>query len=71
MWGLYKSIRQSFQRRKHKTQENMHELHYEFLDIGSIRDLLAHRERLYVREERFSDENKSTTENKNDKSVIL
>ena len=63
MWGLYKSIRQSFQRRKHKTQENMHELHYEFLDIGSIRDLLAHRERLYVREERFSDENKSITKN--------
>jgi len=63
MWRLYKSIRQSFQRRKHKTQENMHELQYEFLDIGSIRDLLAHRERLYVREERFSDEKKSDPKN--------
>tara|TARA_R100001510_G_scaffold31527_1_gene28153 strand:+ start:103 stop:246 length:144 start_codon:yes stop_codon:yes gene_type:complete len=41
----------------------MHELHYEFLDIGSIRDLLAHRERLYVREERFSDEKKSSPKN--------
>ena len=58
---LYTSIRQSFKGRNDETEEDLQKMYVELLDIGSIRDILHHREQLRYKEERFADEKKKSS----------